>query len=208
MQTSLVFIAFAATLSTGVAVAQVQFISAAALTKLRRRSARLRTEKFPSIHLCWSRNKVCSMKRGRRVVSTRSGRTAMFHSTAVRICQIKLNRRSSDSRPVFAIVFSPAIQWLRLNLPDQIRIWPVVTSAAAQRTSCSYWRDRFLVQLLIARHCLAFIYVPHPRLPAAASTECVVITRHAQHCAIISLRANTDSSSNCTSGVINQRRLK
>ena len=67
-----------------------------------------RVEKFPSARLCWSRNKVCSMKRARRVVSTRSGRTAMFRSTAARICRTKLNRRSSDSRPVFAIASSPA----------------------------------------------------------------------------------------------------
>jgi Phytoene dehydrogenase and related proteins len=35
----------------------------------------------------------------------------------------KLNRRSSDSRPVFAIVFSPAMKQVQLILPDQIRIW-------------------------------------------------------------------------------------
>ena len=98
------------------AVAQEQFISAAALTKLQRRNARLRAEKFPSARLCWSRNKVCSMKRARRVVSTRSGRTAMFRSTAARICRIKSNRKSSDSRPVFAIAFSPATKWVPLIL--------------------------------------------------------------------------------------------
>ena len=45
----------------------------------------------------------CSMKRERRVVSTRSGPTVMFRSTAARICRIKSNRRSNDSRPVFGI---------------------------------------------------------------------------------------------------------
>ena len=89
------------------AVAQAQFISEATSTKLRQRNARLCVEKFPSARLCWSRNKVCSMKRERRVVSTRFGRTAMFRSTAARIFRTKLNRRSNDSRPVFAIASWP-----------------------------------------------------------------------------------------------------
>ena len=101
--------------------------------KLRRRNARLCAEKFPSARLCWSRNKVCSMKRERRVVSTRSGRTAMFRSTAARICRIKSNRRSSDSRPVSAIASSPATRWVPLISEDQIRIWPAATSTAAQQ---------------------------------------------------------------------------
>ena len=92
------------------AVAQAQFISGAAWTKLLRRNGRLREKKFPSARLCWSRNKVCSMKRERREVNTRSGLTVMYRSAAARICRIKSNRRSSDLLPVFAIASSPANQ--------------------------------------------------------------------------------------------------
>ena len=82
---------------------------------------------------CWSRNKVCSMKRARRVVSTRSGRTAMFHSTARSICRSALNRRSSDSLPVSAIAFSPATKWAPLIFKNRIRIWRVATLTVAQQ---------------------------------------------------------------------------
>ena len=55
---------------------------------------------------------------------------------------------------------------------------------------------------LTARRCLAFIYVRLPRLPAAVSTECAVITLRAPHCAIISgnarsHRANVVAASLC-----------
>ena len=122
------------------AAAQAQFILVAQWMRSRQRNARLRAEKFPNAHLCWSRNKVCSMKRERRVVSTRSGRTAMFRSIAARICRIKSNRRSSDSRPVFGIASSPATKWVPLILADQIPIWPEATSVAAQRILYSWLR--------------------------------------------------------------------
>src|SRR5439155_26635439 len=92
------------------AMAQAQFISAAALTKSRRRNARWHAEQFPRDPSCWSHNKVCSIQHARRAVNTRSGAIVMFHLTATSTCQTKLNRRSNGLRPVFAIAFSPVTQ--------------------------------------------------------------------------------------------------
>ena len=72
----------------------------------------------------------------------------------------------------------------------------------AQQIWRSWLPVQFLVQLLIARRCRAFIYVRRPRLRAAVSTACVGITQRVQRCARFSgnarsHRANVVAASLC-----------
>src|SRR4029077_11416693 len=69
------------------AAAQAQFISEAASMKSPQLSATFRAEKFPSARLCWLRSRVFLTKPALRTGNTHFGRTAMFHSAAVRICR-------------------------------------------------------------------------------------------------------------------------
>ena len=91
-------------------------------------------EKFPSARSCWSRNKVCSMKRVRR----RGQHTLWAYCHVPFDCDIghvgpnRIANRAIRSR--FSRLHPrPPYNELRLILRDQIRIWPAAISAAAQR---------------------------------------------------------------------------
>ena len=167
------------------AVAQAQFISAAASTKSRRRNARLCAEKFPSARLCWSRNKVCSMKRARRVVSTRSGRTAMFHSTAASDMSDQIESQIERFAPGFRDCI---LARHKMSAADLGRSNPNLAGGDINGGAAN------LMQLIARPFLSPTPYrTPLPGVylcsastpPGAVFTACAVITRRAQPCAII-----------------------